>query len=74
MIIAMDGTIKIDGEPNEVYAEAAQILHMIYETVREHTDEEYATAKLNDIHEVAMMEREELERCAYGVVAGSTLQ
>ena len=47
---------------------------MIYETVREHTDEEYATAKLNDIHEVAMMEREELERCAYGVVAGSTLQ
>ncbi len=43
MIIAMEGTIKIDGEPN-------------------------------DIHEIAMMEREELERCAYGVVAGSTLQ
>ena len=74
MIIAMDGTIKIDGEPNEVYAEAAQILHMIYETVKEHTDEEYAMAKLNDIHEIAMMEREELERCTYGVVAGSTLQ
>ncbi len=74
MIIAMKGTIEIEGEPNEVYAEAAQILHMIYEMVREHTDEEYAVAKLNDIHEIAMMEREELERCAYGVVAGSTLQ
>ena len=74
MIIAMKGTIEIEGEPNEVYAEAAQILHMIYETVREHTDEEYAVAKINDIHEIAMMEREELERCAYGVVAGSTLQ
>lgn len=68
MIIAMEGTIKIDGEPNEVYAEAAQILHMIYKTVKEHTDEEYAAAKLNDIHEIAMLDEDELYRCANKVM------
>ena len=68
MIVAIEGTIRIDGDPNEVYAEAALILREIYQTVKEHTDEEYAMAKLNDIHEIAVLEEEEISRYAHKVM------
>ena len=60
MIVAIDGTVRIDGDEPEVFADTAMILNLIYETLKDKKSEEYAMEKLVEIGRIAVMDEDEL--------------
>lgn len=59
MIVAIDGTVRIEGDEPEVFADTAQILSLIYETLKDKKSEQYAMEQLVEIGRIAVMTEEE---------------
>ena len=69
MIIAMEGTVRIEGDKNEVLAEATVILHNIYCTLVGRHGEEVANDHIAEIAQMAVMSAEELAEMAKADIA-----
>jgi len=61
MIIAMDGTTRIEGDKNDVIAECTSILHAIYEVLVEKEGVDAANEQFVEIGRLAVMSEEDLE-------------
>lgn len=64
MIIAKEGTVRIEGDKNEVLAEATVILRNIYCTLVRRHGEEVANERIADIAQLAVMSEKELKELA----------
>lgn len=64
MIIAMEEKVKIEGDRNEVLAEATTILHNIYCTLAERDGKEAADEELESIFKLAVMSEDEISEMA----------
>lgn len=64
MIIAMEEKVKIEGDRNEVLAEATTILHNIYCTLAERDGKEVADEELESIFQLAVMSEDEITEVA----------
>lgn len=61
MIIAMDETIRIEGDRNDVLSECTGILHAIYEILVEKEGVDAANEQFVEIGRLAVMSEEDLE-------------
>ncbi|MGX8774813.1 MAG: hypothetical protein ACSW8G_07145 [Bacillota bacterium] len=61
MIIAVDGTVRLEGDEALVSAETAMVLNLIYETLKDKVSEQYALEQIVEIGRLAVLDREELE-------------
>lgn len=64
MIIAKEGTVRIEGDKNEVLAEATVILRNIYCTLVRTHGVEVANEHLTDIAQLAVMSEKEIKELA----------
>ena len=64
MIIAKEGTVRIEGDKNEVLTEATVILRNIYYTLVRRHGEEVANDHIADIAQLAVMSEKELKELA----------
>ena len=64
MIIAIEGTVRIQGDKSEVLAEATTILHNVYCGLVERYGKEEADEQITDIAQLAVMSEKEIAEMA----------
>ena len=74
MIIAIEGTVRIQGDKNEVLAEATTILHNVYCTLVERYGKEEADDQIADIAQLAVMSEKEISELAKAKVGANALE
>ena len=74
MIIAIEGTVRIQGDKNEVLAEATTILHNVYCGLVERYGKEEADDQIADIAQLAVMSEKEISELAKAKVGANALE
>lgn len=74
MIIAIEGTVRIQGDKSEVLAEATTILHNVYCGLVERYGKEEADEQIADMAQLAVMSAEEITELAKAKAGGNALE